>query len=444
MEAEQIERLPRELETFLTEFDDCFARREGREHLRRYTGGQLADLPGKTVEHLAEHGGVPPRTLQDFLATHTWDHERAADRLQQLVAERHHDEQGIGLIDDTGFPKRGDRTAGVARQWCGRSGKIDNCLISVALGYAAFDGRFRCTLDSELFLPRAWAEDPERCREAGLPPMATHRPKWRIALDLLQRAQSNGVQFRWLTFDEGYGNNTHFLQALQRMGQRYVAEVPTSFHGWLIEPTVLQKEHHARRKRGAPRRFPRLAAQSAKAKPVERLCRYSPPMRDQPWEDFHVKDGAKGPIVWRARAARFRISQRVEGASHAHTLPSAPHWLVMAENPHSGEVKYFVSNAPAGVPVETVLHVAFARWHIERCFQDEKSQLGLDAFECRRYTAIRRHFVLSTIAHLFLASHREKLAARGEKRPEPATAAPGDGHRPRRSERQATAATAGA
>lgn len=443
MDVQQIRRLPRALEAFLGAFDDCFARSEGREHLRRYAGGQLADLPGKTVEHLAEHAQVPPRTLQDFLATHRWDHERAVDRLQQTVAEHHHDEQAIGLIDESGFPKRGGKTAGVARQWCGRSGKIDNCMVSVALGYASFTGSFRCTLDSELYLPREWDEDRARCAEAGVPSNLRHQPKWRIALDLLARAQDNGLQLQWLIFDEAYGANTHFLQVLQRMGQRYVAEVPTSFHGWLIEPTVLQKAHRARRKNGAPRRFPRLAVQSAKARPVERLCRYSPVMRDQPWQNFYVKEGSKGPILWQAKAARFRINQRVEGAGHGRTLPSAPHWLVMATNPNSGELKYFVSNAPAGTPLETVLHVAFARWHIERCFQDEKSQLGLDAFECRRYTAVRRHFVLSAIAHLFLARQRLKQVEAGEKKVDVAAASKGRRHGAVRSmsHPEATAAT---
>lgn len=220
MDVQQIRQLPRRLERFVRSFDDCFARSEGREHLRRYTGGQLANLPGKTVEHLAEHAQVPPRTLQDFLATHSWDHERAVDRLQQVVAEQHHDEQAIGLIDESGFPKRGQKTAGVARQWCGRTGKIDNCMISVALGYASFTGTFRCTLGSELYLPKEWDQDRQRCQKAGIPSNLGHQPKWRIALALLERAQDNGVRFQWLTFDEAYGNNTHFLQALQRMGQR--------------------------------------------------------------------------------------------------------------------------------------------------------------------------------------------------------------------------------
>ena len=126
MDARRIGRLRRDIERELQLFDDCFGRSEGRDHLRCYVGGQVSELRRKCVEVIADEAGVPPRTLQDFLATHRWDHEQAVDRLQQLVAEQHHDEQSIGLIDETSFAKRGGKTVGVQRQYCGATGKIDN------------------------------------------------------------------------------------------------------------------------------------------------------------------------------------------------------------------------------------------------------------------------------------------------------------------------------
>jgi SRSO17 transposase len=458
MDALRIGRLRRDIQRELQVFDDCFSRSEGREHLRCYVGGQVSNLQRKNVEAMADEAGVPARTLQDFLATHTWDHERAVDRLQQRVAEQHHDEQSIGLIDETSFPKRGDKTVGVQHQYCGASGKVDNCVVSVALGYASLRGELRCTLDHRLFLPESWDMDMARRREAGVPEDLHHRPKWKIALDLLERAQGNGVRFAWLTFDEGYGNNVQFLEALDRMGQTYVAEVSPSMHGWLIEPTVLHKEHPrntaARRARqGRPRRLPRLTAQSAKATRIDRLCMYSYPMRDQPWVNYHIKDGHKGPIVWQARAARFRLNVAHEPDGRPRdrrlALPSAPRWLIQAYNPLTsggGETKYFVSNAPAGVPIERILHVAFSRWHVERSFQDEKDQLGLDQFECRRYVAVQRHLILTAISHLLLARLRLKLIGEGqavipgagEKNPDCAAGA----SRPRHRHRSRLAATA--
>lgn len=212
-------------------------------------------------------------------------------------------------------------------------------------------------------------------------------------------------------------------------------------HGWLVEPTVLQKDHHPRHtprapRTGRPRRLPRLSTQSAKAKPIDRLCTYSYPMRDQPWVDDHVKDEHQGPIVWRARAARFQldVSHEPDGRRREprFALPSAPRWLVQAYNPLTGETKYFVSNAPAGTPIERLLHVAFSRWHVERSFRDEKSQLGLDQFECRRYVAVQRHLILTAISHLRLARLRLKLSPPGRAVGEKTDPAPGPPRRRRR------------
>lgn len=403
MDWRQIDSLRRDLDRFLEHFDDCFARSEGRGHLRRYVGGQLSALQHKCVEPIADRAGIAPRTLQDFLALHTWDHERAIDRLQEIVAEHHGDALSIGLIDETSYLKRGDKTAGVQRQYCGAVGNNANCVVSVHLGYATGDGQFRCGLDSRLYLPKSWCDDRKRCRQAGIPDDARFQTKCQIALDLIRRAQSNGVRFAYLTFDAYYSQSIWFLEALHTMGQTYVAEVAKDFHGWLLEPKVLQKAHYREKRRKGPnKRYPRLSRQSPRPHRVDRLCRHSHLMRDRPWQMFHVKDGRKGPILWRAKAARFRINVPVQDMAQPFTLPSSPVWLVVVQNVLSGQIKYFVSNAPAGTPLEVILHVAFSRWHIERCFEDEKGQLGLDHFECRRYVAIRRHMLITDISHLFL------------------------------------------
>jgi len=416
MEWQEIRLLRKQLEGFLRGFDGCFARSEGRGHLRTYVRGQLSDLPRKSVEPIADHAGIPPRTLQDFLAAHTWDHERAIDCLQQHVAEHFHDDHAVGVIDETGFPKDGNQTAGVQRQYCGAMGKIGNCVMSVHLGYALPSETFRCTLDSQLYLPRSWLNDSDRCQAAGIPETLPYRSTWRIALDLVRRALRNGVRFGYLTFDENFGKAPAFLETLHGWGQQYVAEVPSSFRGWLLEPTVLQKGRH--QSKGRPLKYPRLSVKSTPDNRVDRLCRYSYLMRDQAWETFHVKDGQKGPILWRAKAARFRMKLPHPDGGRKGTgygLPSCPLWLIVARNVLTGEIKYFVSNAPAGTPLEELLRVAFSRWHIERCFQDEKSFLGMDHFECRRYQAIRRHLVLTAISHLFLAQTRLEQMRRGEK-----------------------------
>ena len=284
MQWRTIGKIRGELDEFLAAFDGCFSRSEGRSHLRIHVRGQLSDLIRKSVEPMADAAGLPPRTLQDFLAQHTWDHEQAIDRLQRIVAATHADARSVGLIDETSFSKSGDKTSGVQRQYCGSAGKIDNCVVTVHLGYSTPEARFRCTLDGDLHLPESWANDRGRCRESGIPERVTYRPKWRIALEEVERALGNGVRFGSLTFDEGYGRVGPFLDALEAMGQQYMAEVPVDFRGWLLEPTVLSEGRY--QGRGRRKRYPRLSAHSRPDNRVDRLCQYSYPMRDQPYLGF--------------------------------------------------------------------------------------------------------------------------------------------------------------
>jgi SRSO17 transposase len=392
----------------LRNFDECFGRREPVGHLRTYVEGQMSDLPRKSVEPMAKAAGVEPRCLQQFLSRYQWDHLRVRDLLQQRVARAHAHPGSIGLIDESGHVKKGAETPGVQRQWCGRVGKVENCIVTVHLGYAAGDD-FHCLLDSDLFLPQEWSDDRERCRDAGLPDEVVHRPKWRIALELRDRAVANGVVFHWLTFDEGYPQNPEFLFALDDRGQHYVGEVKRTFTGWLALPALLYKRKPGAK--GPTGRFPRLQKQAPAPITFENMMRYSPQVRAIPWEKFYIKDTEKGPAVWEAKAVPVYLQR--EG------LPTRPHWLIIArniENPE--EIKFFLSNAPAGTPLEVLLHVAFSRWHIERCFQDEKTELGLSHFEGRSYQGLLRHLILTSLTHLFLAEVYQTLGGKKKSGPD--------------------------
>lgn len=403
MDATQIRRLEPELAAYLHEFDDCFGRVEPARHLHTYVSGQLSDLLRKSIEPIADAAGVKPRDLQHFLALHHWDENRMRDTIAHIVARDHPHACSIGVLDETGHPKKGGKTPGVQRQWCGNTGKKDNCVVTVHLCYAA--GNFHCLLDGELFLPQSWAEDRDRCDQARIPEGMTHRPKWKIGLELHERAVANSVRFEWLTFDEAYGQVPAFLFELDHRGQRYVAEVPRGFTGWLRKPDLLYNNHH-QSKTGRPRKVPRLKAKSSSASSVKDLWRHSPILRAIPWESFHVKDTDKGAMVWEAKSAPFHLK--------CDSLPTRPHWLIIARNRlNPDEVKFFVSNAPQGTPLEVLLHVAFSRWRVERCFQDEKDKLGLSHFEVRNYVSLRRHWIITSVSHLFLAKVHQRW--RGEK-----------------------------
>jgi SRSO17 transposase len=403
MDAEQVRELKPRLTEYLKQFADCFDRRDTRAYLSVYVSGQLSNLSEKSCEPIALAAGVPPRTLQQFLSFYKWAESRARRRLQEIVVRDHGGPHSIGIVDETSDVKQGDKTPGVQRQWCGTRGKKENCIVTVHLGYA--QGNFHCLLDGDLFLPESWAADRERCRAAGIPDEVEYRPKWQIALDLLDRTREQGVTFDWLTQDEGYGGKPEYLRQLDQRGQKFVAEVPKSFTGWISPPAVTRRPF--RRGRGRGRKTPRLISGSRPATSVEHMLQYSPALRDQPWVKYHVKNGEKGPQVWEVKHTRFTMKDE-------QGLPGLQLHLVVARNVlDPSEIKYFVSNAPPQTKVETLLLVGFSRWRVERCFEDHKQEVGLDQWEGRCWLGLQRHLILSCISYLFLARVNQEL--RGKK-----------------------------
>jgi len=415
MDATEISCLGTRLTQFLRRFADCFGRSEPREHLRTYIRGQLSDLPRKSVEPIALTAGTPPRTLQRFLESVQWDEQRLRDRQQQFVAREHAHPQAIGVIDESGNPKKGRHTAAVKRQWCGRTGKIDNCVMGVHLSYVA--GDFQCLLDSDLFLPQDWADDPVRRAAAFIPDEVGYRKKTDIALAQIQRALSNGIRVAAWTFDAFYGRDGQFLEGLEALGQNYVAEVPSTFTGGLHEPLVLLRPTpQEMRKTGRKRRFPRLARKALPACEVRNLVTCSRVFQKQKWRAFRIKDGQKGPMVREVKHAVF-YRKRSDG------LAGPAQSLIVARNVLArSEIKFFVSNLvpqSEGVSLEWLLWVAFSRWPIESCFQQAKDELGMDHFEVRGWRGIHRHLYITQLSHLFCARERLRLREKKDRRRAP-------------------------
>lgn len=405
MDAAQIQTLKPRLAEYLSRFADCFGRRDTRAHLSVYVQGQLSDLQQKSVEPIALKAGLPPRTLQEFLASYRWDEDSLRRRLHTIVGQEHVSPRSIGLIDETSDVKKGDKTPGVQRQYCGAVGKQENCLVTVHLGYAADD--FHCLLDGDLFLPECWALERARCREAGIPDTMVYRSKTAIALELYDRAVGHGIRFEWMTFDEWYGSKPPFLRALAERGQKFVGEVHKAFTAWPNPPRVTERRFRRHRRGGRAWRTPRVVAGSSRPMTVADMMRFYRPLREQEWRRYHIKDGAKGPMVWEIKQARI-YPETEDG------LPDKPYHLIVARNVLDlAEIKYFVSNAPPETSVQTLLLVAFSRWRVERCFEDEKSELGLDHYEGRLYQGLKRHMIITAVSHLFLAKVHQDL--RGEK-----------------------------
>jgi SRSO17 transposase len=420
MLPEQIAGLAPALTEFLNGFKNCFGECRLLDHLATYCRGLLSDLQRKSVEPSALAAGSTVRALQMFLTDRVWDHLRLRDRLQQRIAARHAPAPGtprgpddlgvIGLIDETSVAKKGDKTPGVQRQYCGSRGKIENCVVTVHLGYA--HGDFKTLLDAELYLPKSWARDRKRCRRAGIPDDLPYRPKTALAVAEVQRALGNGLHFDWLVFDEGYGRDPAFLFGLDALGQTWIGEVPKNFRCWPVPP-----QYQSPRKEFA-------------SKKVYNVVRRSPAFIHQDWQVLLFPRQTVEPTIWDVKAAQVYLVH--------HGRPTErTYWLIVAWNRATGEYKYFVSNAPPRTPVDLLLKVAFRRSEIEHLFRLAKDQVGLDHFEGRSYVGLMRHMILCQLIILFLAEQTARLNAQiATPAALPAAAAPGKKNGPPRRRRE--------
>ena len=395
MTAEQIASLQPALCTLIQRFRPHFNRPATFEHFQCYLLGLMADLKRKSIEPIALAAGTAVRSLQEFLAFFVWDHQRVNDQLQRMVANEHGgcEGGGIGVLDASGHAKSGDKTPGVQRQYCGETGKIDNCVMGQHLLYTDNDPKnpFCCVLASDLFLPKCWDEDRERCQAAHIPDDVKHRTKWRIGLDQIKQAIGNGVRFAWLTFDEDYGKAPAFWFGLDELGQRGIGEVPCNFRCWTKPPKYrsLRKEYAASE--------------------VQHLYHHSPAFTGQAWRKMKIKDSTRGPVVWEVKHAQVHLVETSHKDSRGSHATDRTYWVIVARNVRTREMKYFVSNAPASVSLEQLLAVAFARWHIEQWFQRAKQECGFGAFEVRTYKSLMRHWLCSRLVMYFLAAQTQRL-----------------------------------
>jgi len=380
MTAQQIRELGPAFARYLGGSRRFFAQARTAGHFADYCRGLLSELPRTSVEPIALAAATTVRTLQEFLKTFARDHHGARNELPRRIADAlpafaDGGPGAVGVIDETSARTKGDKTPGVQRQYLGCVGKVDNGIVTVHRAVAR--GRLTALPDGTLYLPKSWDADAARRLEAGIPDNVRHRAKWRIALTPLARAEGNGVEFDWLTFDEGYGCVPRFLARLDRAGQRYAGEVPNSF-----------------RCRTRPRAKPSRAD--------DRIA-HSPQARGQPWRAFRLARQTGGDRVWRARAIPVYVGK--DGR--------AGHRLVAAENVATGEVKHFLTNAPDSVGLGAVLRVGFTRWNVGHVLRVAKSEVGLTHYEGRNYAGLARHLVLCAVALGFVALHTERL--RGEK-----------------------------
>ena len=378
----------------LRRFESCTPDTNTRNYFRLYLTGLISNLERKNCEAIALQARVPVRSMQWFLAKQQWDHEKMRKKLQKIVAKEHAGEHSIGIFDETSFVKKGTKTPGVQRQYCGTVGKKENCIVTVHLTYAI--DNFHTLIDQDLFLPEVWDQDRERCRAAGIPDEVKYRPKWQIALEQYDRAAKNGIVFEWITFDEGYGSKPEFLRQLEARNQMFIGEVPCTFYAWSNLPKTTMESG----KRGRKRTKPRLVQGESGTIEVQELLKSSPVLRDQVWKKYCIKESDRGPVIWEIKECPIFIRSERQGVPMEKQFRLIVARNVMNEDEE--EIKYFVSNASAEVPIDNLLLAAFSRWRVERSFQDTKQKLGLGDYEGRCYAGLIRHLLLCSLAYYFL------------------------------------------
>ncbi len=397
MNYEQLASFEPALGRFLEKVRPCFQRDKTFGYLQKYMLGLMADLKRKSIEPIALASGVAVRTLQEFLAFFRWDHNRADQTLVREVVNRQHDKRSIGILDASAHVKQGKETPGVQRQWCGETGKRDNCVIGQHLLYTdnAPQNPFSCIVASDLYLPQSWDDDRDRCRRAGVPDEITYRPKWKIGIEQIKRTMGQGLRFDYVTYDEEYGKVPEFVFELDSLGQKAIGEVPCNFRVWVRRPAC--KSHRAEH---ASHR-------------VDNIVSHSPTFYGQSWRQMVIKDTTRGPCIWHVKSAQVYLVQHKDGKAYCPIPTDRTYWLMVAHNRQTGETKYFVSNAPVKEKLETLLEIAFSRWQVEKWFERAKQECGFGAFEVRTYTSLIRHWLASRLAMYFLADQTHRL--RGEK-----------------------------
>ncbi len=377
LSAADLKSVGQELQAFTAQFAATFRRIEPAQLCQVYVQGLLSDTARKNVEAIALELAGPEavRGLQRLLTDYQWDEPWLRQRHWELSAASLADPQGVWSIDASEFPKKGEHSVGVAPQYCGALGKTANCQSGVFICYASPKGH--ALLDARLYLPQCWFTDAyaERRQECRVPAELTFQTKPELAASLWQALWATQLfPGQWVTCDASFGNNEEFLAQFPP-AIYYLAEIACTRKVW-----VKQAPGH-----------PELATDGGT---VEQLVT-TPELLS--WRSRKIAEGEKGPLVASFARVRVYLSRERTAASQR--------WLLLRNDP-SGKIKYALSNAPETEPMSELIRVSAARWPIERCFEEDKSELGLDHYEHRSWTAWHRHMRLVFLAQLFLVRLR--------------------------------------
>ena len=369
MDGDQIAELMDHLGLFMEPYLPLFGRRESKGHARMYVEGRLQQLGRRTLEPIANEHGVHRRPLQFFVGAGDWDDRPVMDRLCEDVACELGASDGVFVMDGSGFPKWGDKSVGVQRQWCGRLGKKENCQVGEFLAYASHKGH--TLVDGRLYLPKTWASDRTRRKEAHVPSRVKFRKGWQLAYEMVQQ-RATVLPHRWVLGDDAYGRVVELRDGLDGDEERYLLEVPGN-----TQVVVVGREEDGQRSVAA--------------------VANGTPRGD--WQRVRTRDGEKGPIE--VRAVKMRVAtKRGRELGRRETL------LIVTRS--TGERWYYLSNA-RGVSVGKMVKAAACRHYVEESLEIAKGDVGMDEYEVRSWVGWHHHITLSLLAMFFLVTEHLRM-----------------------------------
>jgi SRSO17 transposase len=372
------------LDRFLKRYLPKFQRQEQRGHADAYLRGLLSGLQRKSIEPIAGQAGIPRKNLQMFVGQGAWDDEEVTSEIRRHVADELAEPDGVIVLDGSGFPKKGTKSCGVARQWCGRLGKKDTCQIGVFLAYVGSQGH--APLDRRLYLPKDWADDPDRREAAYVPKDVVYRKVWEIADDLLKKV-GPGVPHGWVVGDDEFGRASDFRARLRVRRERYVLDVPCN-------TTIRDLDGTPPPQSGRPGRSRKV--------PFQRVDSWVSKLPADGWTKLEIRDGAKGPIVVEAATARVQAKLgRKNGPQERlvviRTLDVKP------------KLTYAMTNAATTVALADLVKARLKRHRVERVFEEAKGEVGLAHYEVRSWVGWHHHVTLSLLALWFLILERQRM-----------------------------------
>jgi SRSO17 transposase len=401
MTPDDVRAAAEQLVDFHDRFGLLFGKEQARDHAYTYLKGLLACPERKSIEPIALNVGRGQVSgLQKFINVAPWQYDDVQAELQAAFADELAPSAArtpigvVGVIDESAFAKKGTESVGVARQHNGRLGKEDNCQVGVFLIGVTPDGA--ALLDHQLYLHGSWYDGPDAARRRAkvhVPEGLPFRTKPQIAAALVRNVAVLGtVTLDWVTADEEYGKNGELLDELERLGQHYVMEVPTTTTVWAVDPASCLP---ACAGRGQPPKRPTREAVRSVAELARRLPATS-------WQRLRVRDGAKGPLVFEFAAVRAWAVR--------HRKPGPPIWVLIRRSLEvEPEVKYYASNGDEGTTLKVLALVACSRHEVEDFFEDGKGHLGMAQYETRSWVGWHHHMTLVGLAHLFVTLARRRL-----------------------------------